>query len=100
MALHSRRPCAQISQTIGLLLLLVSLIFTGNAMVVYHRRGQLLRKRSGDGYDTATAPTALTLILIASLSGIYVFYIYKNTFGAEEQGAPASLEAPDVAAGP
>ncbi len=78
---------------------MVSLTFAGNAMVVYHRRGLLLRKRSGDGYDTATAPTALTLILIASLSAIYVYYIYKNTFGAE-QAAPSSLEAPDIAASP
>ncbi len=78
---------------------MVSLTFAGNAMVVYHRRGMLLRKRSGDGYDTATAPTALTLILIASLSAIYVYYVYKNTFGAE-QAPPSSLEASNVAAAP
>ena len=48
-------------------------------MYQYSRRGRLLRKRSGTGYDDSIAPTVLSAILVAALGGIYTSYIYHSS---------------------
>mmetsp|Transcript_7461 Transcript_7461/g.14761 ORF Transcript_7461/g.14761 Transcript_7461/m.14761 type:complete len:123 (+) Transcript_7461:191-559(+) len=63
---------------IGLLMLGLSILFTMNAMYQFRRRGILLRKLSGTGYEDSVGPVALSVVLVLSLGGIYATYITKG----------------------
>jgi len=63
---------------VGLVLIGLSIVFTAHAMYMFRRRGMLLRKRAGSGYDESMAPVALAVILVIALSAIYASYVIKG----------------------
>ena len=60
----------------GLLLLLLSILFTGYALNTFRRRSKLLSARSGDGFDDAVAPVSLTAVLVTALAIVYAAFVF------------------------
>ena len=69
-------------------MLFLSIIFCAHAMYEFNRRGKLLRKRLGVGYDESIAPVALSFVLIISLGAVYANYIYQSVVASGDPMLP------------
>lgn len=65
-------------RVVGLLMIALSIVVCAHSMYQFNRRGKLLRKRAGDGYEDAMAPVVLSLVLALALAAVYGTYITQG----------------------